>query len=222
MNPVTSGFESRLPPQACVSGGDGWAAPDCKSGVTDRWGFESLLTHCGGTVRRVHGPPEPVRNKMKIRHLDFSEFHPLDHNLWECRGYPGGRRRHLRFRWEFQWKDDVLAHTACRVGVHRFIVWHRASPGPRLGEPVVHDDVHSVVCRGCGRRASPAERSAALVDEREMLARRNHTERLRPTRRALIGCPSLARERTATPCTPVRIRLRSPAPPPTFPGGRGR
>lgn len=26
--------------------------------------------------------------------LDFSIFHPLDHTLEQCAGYPGGRARH--------------------------------------------------------------------------------------------------------------------------------
>jgi hypothetical protein len=61
-------------------------------------------------------PPE-------IRKLDFSQFHPLDHTVWECTGYPGGRRRHLKFRWQFVWKDKLRAMTFCRVGRHSWAKW---------------------------------------------------------------------------------------------------
>lgn len=37
------------------------------------------------------------------KRLDLSEFHPLDHRVWErrCREFPGSRRRHLKLRWTF-------------------------------------------------------------------------------------------------------------------------
>lgn len=50
--------------------------------------------------------------------LDFSEFHPLDHPLWSCRGYPGGRKQHIKYKWEFMWRPRVRALTRCKVGLH--------------------------------------------------------------------------------------------------------
>lgn len=100
--------------------------------------------------------------------LDFSEFHPLDHTLFGCRGYPGGWRQHVAYRWDFQWRDAVRGRTWCRVGRHEFHVWRRVSlegPGRFDGE------VLDVVCSGCGRKADPAQRSEALVDDRERSAR---------------------------------------------------
>lgn len=80
-------------------------------------------------------PPEiPV-----IRTLDFSQFHPLDHYLLECRGYPGGWRRHLGHRWDFQWKDKLRGWTLCRSGRHKWVTWYR--DGKLL----------STVCAGCGK-----------------------------------------------------------------------
>lgn len=108
---------------------------------------------------------------MEIRHIDFSEFHPLDHSLIKCRGYPGGRRRHLEFSWDFIWKDRVRGQTVCRVGFHDFQVWHKASPGPTFGQPVVHDEIERVVCGGCGREADPVQRAEALVEDRERARR---------------------------------------------------
>lgn len=98
---------------------------------------------------------------MEIKHIDFSEFHPLDHPLIECRGYPGGRRRHLEFSWDFIWKDRVRAQTTCRVGRHRFTVWRRLD----TEVPV------NIACMACTKQANPAQRAEALVDERERHAR---------------------------------------------------
>lgn len=58
--------------------------------------------------------------------LNFSEFHPLDHPIWACQDYPGGKRRHLKYRWEFQWRDRLYEQTLCRVGAHHWTnVWGR-------------------------------------------------------------------------------------------------
>ena len=61
-------------------------------------------------------PPE-------IRKLDFSEFHPLDHTLLGCRGYPGGWRRHLEYRWDFTTGPALRERTLCRLGRHRATQW---------------------------------------------------------------------------------------------------
>lgn len=66
--------------------------------------------------RELKGPPF-------IRKLDFSEFHPLDHSVWECRGYPGGRGRHLEYRWKFQWRDELHAKFLCPLGRHERVEW---------------------------------------------------------------------------------------------------
>lgn len=68
------------------------------------------------------GPPLPP----KIEKIDFSEFHPLDHNLLQCRGYPGGWRTHLKFRWEFFVAPALERQTFCRIGRHRRYgdAWH--------------------------------------------------------------------------------------------------
>lgn len=55
-----------------------------------------------------------------IKKLDFSEFHPLDHNLRDCIGYPGGRWRHIKYRWEFQLREEVRARTTCKLGLHLY------------------------------------------------------------------------------------------------------
>jgi hypothetical protein len=76
-----------------------------------------------------------------IRSLDFSEFHPLDHSAWACRGYPGGRRRHLRYRWDFQWRDQFRGKTLCLIGRHRWVQWWRGQTGEPMG----------TTCLGCGK-----------------------------------------------------------------------
>jgi hypothetical protein len=79
-----------------------------------------------------HAPPV-------VKHLDFSQFHPLDHSVWECRGYPGGRRRHLQYRWDFQWRDRLRGMTLCLIGKHAWVHWWRGQTGESAG----------IVCRGC-------------------------------------------------------------------------
>lgn len=69
-------------------------------------------------MTRQDRPPE-------IRKLDFSQFHPLDHSVLACRGYPGGRRRHLAYRWEFQVRDQVLRWVLCPFRRHRWVTWWR-------------------------------------------------------------------------------------------------
>lgn len=58
-------------------------------------------------------PPE-------INEIDFSEAHFLDHPLWRCRDQPGGWRRHLVYRWRYQWSEILWRHTFCRVGRHYY------------------------------------------------------------------------------------------------------
>lgn len=77
------------------------------------------------------GPP-------RIRELDFSEFHPLDHLPASayCRSLPGGIRRHLAYGWQYKWPTQLGRMTLCRVG------WHRWTKG-------WHHDEPCVLCRNC-------------------------------------------------------------------------
>lgn len=86
----------------------------------------------------------PMNEPPVIRHLDFSEFHPLDHTVWYCyrRGYPGGVRRHLSYRWEFQWKDKA-ARWKCLLGWHHSVTWWR------------EDVITEISCRRCGKVLEP-------------------------------------------------------------------
>lgn len=94
--------------------------------------------------------------------LDFSQFHPLDHNLWECRGYPGGRQRHLSFRWEYMWRPALRVHWRHLTGRH---AWEAAAcRDPKVagdfGQPPAHGRkameadgwLFSVSCEGCGKK----------------------------------------------------------------------
>lgn len=70
-------------------------------------------------------PPDFTRAE-----LDFSEYHPLDHSLWRCEHYPGGHRRHLQYRWEFQWHSRIRRWTRCPLGLHRWVqAWRRDPRG---------------------------------------------------------------------------------------------
>jgi hypothetical protein len=71
-------------------------------------------------------PPE-------IRKLDFSQFHPLDHSVFRCRDYPGGRRRHLAYRWEFQWREHLGGWFLCPFGRHHWGKWWTRGPDAASG-----------------------------------------------------------------------------------------
>ena len=70
-------------------------------------------------------------NDPVIRNLNFSQFHPLDHWIWErrCREFYGGWRIHLKYGWDFKWRARLHEETLCRLGFHKFKpgFHHRAS-----------------------------------------------------------------------------------------------
>lgn len=57
----------------------------------------------------------------EIRDLDFSVYHPLDHHLFDCVGYPGGRIRHLVLCWEYQLRPELRRLTLCKLGLHSWV-----------------------------------------------------------------------------------------------------
>lgn len=74
---------------------------------------------------------------MHIGKLDFSEYHDLFHSLWECRGYPGGRRRHINYLWDFKYRDRLRELTLCKIGRHIYVDWFlTVGPGELGGPPV--------------------------------------------------------------------------------------
>ena len=56
--------------------------------------------------------------KLDAKKLDFSEFHPLDHSLFQCRDYPGGRKRHWEYLWDLKLLPTLHIKTVCRLGFH--------------------------------------------------------------------------------------------------------
>jgi hypothetical protein len=72
-----------------------------------------------------------VSDPPVIRKLDFSQFHPLDHSVRNCRGYPGGWRTHLKYRWEFQWEARLRRRLLCPLGRHQWSQWwdHHGNTG---------------------------------------------------------------------------------------------
>lgn len=99
--------------------------------------------------------------------LDFSEFHPLDHSLWECKGYPGGRRRHLRFRWDYQWSEELGIRWAHLRGTHDWAAYAYRSPALKVtAEPMGGRPwQYRAVCRGCSAEpdAETTERVIAAM-----------------------------------------------------------
>ena len=79
--------------------------------------------------------------------IDMSQFHPLDHTLAECRGYPGGRLRHVRYRWEFQVRDELMVKARHLTGRH---TWFGMV---RMGGDI---PTYFVRCRGCNATADMA------------------------------------------------------------------
>ena len=79
--------------------------------------------------------------------IDMSQFHPLDHSLAQCHGYPGGWRRHLAYRWQFQWKESLWVRTRHLTGRH---TWFGMV---RMGDDM---PTYFVRCRGCNATADMA------------------------------------------------------------------
>jgi hypothetical protein len=74
--------------------------------------------------------------------VDFSQFHPLDHPIWRCSGYPGGPRRHVELWWLFmgrEWVNVKWKHATRR---------HEWQPYARR-DRVDREWIYSVVCAGC-------------------------------------------------------------------------
>lgn len=86
--------------------------------------------------------------------IDFSEFHPLDHRLWERRcwsrqiqpGYDqpiyGGPAHHLRLLWVYVYRDNldcwIHKYFLCRFGKHMMVEnWYPA------------EEQHWESCLGC-------------------------------------------------------------------------
>ena len=103
--------------------------------------------------------------------MDFSQYHPLDHTLSECRGYPGGRYTHLRYMWEFQWREDLVTRWMHLTGRHHWIAFASRKvtrPGVETGEliwaPPEPGDAegwqYGVSCAGCDATPDPQTRRA--------------------------------------------------------------
>jgi hypothetical protein len=89
----------------------------------------------------VHGMAE---GPPRIRELDFSGFHPIDHypGTGRCRSLPGGFRRHLDLAWEFKWPQQLGRATWCRIGRHKWVDgWAK--------------DVPCSLCRNCWKIKPP-------------------------------------------------------------------
>lgn len=61
--------------------------------------------------------------QREINELDFSQFHPMDHYLWErrCREHFGGPVNHVKLWWAYkcEYKPSDLWHKVmCRTGRH--------------------------------------------------------------------------------------------------------
>lgn len=89
------------------------------------------------------GPPE-----IDPTQLDFSEFHPLDHYIWEprCRDHFGGPKRHIQLWWwyKFEYTPEKVWHrwVLCRLDRHQSSKgWGRKDPDSEW--------VSTVNCRWC-------------------------------------------------------------------------
>lgn len=92
---------------------------------------------------RFDPPPDMTGKK-----LDFSMWHPFDHPVWSkrCTEFYGGRRNHLRMKWDWIIKSAIRSHTLCRIGIHtKRPVWKM-----RDGKA----DRVFLACTDCGKRMS--------------------------------------------------------------------
>lgn len=90
--------------------------------------------------------------------LDFSEFHPMDHPWWRCKGYPGGLRRHINYSWHFVWRGRLHKRFLCPLGRHEFAVWYRGNG------KTMH--MEGVSCRHCDAEPTLAQYNEAVVEAR--------------------------------------------------------
>lgn len=84
--------------------------------------------------------------------VDFSEFHPLDHGIWDpvCWGWAGGIGRHLSlwrmYQFEWPWQSH-MAKRACDRGLHHVIAYWDYLPhhdGKEITDPAT-----GLMCRDC-------------------------------------------------------------------------
>lgn len=107
--------------------------------------------------------------------LDFSYFHPLDHSIWECRDYPGGRRTHARYVWQFKWDIDPKGRVKHFFGYHKWLaIGYRNNPDAKGFSPFGHRSVEdmrdagwsfNVVCDFCDMQAPPGAAARAIADQ---------------------------------------------------------
>jgi hypothetical protein len=101
--------------------------------------------------------------------IDFSQFHPLDHSLARCYGYPGGWRTHLQYRWEFQWREDLVTRWMHLTGRHNWLAYASRSVLGTLGEigkppdPTDPGWTYGVSCAGCEAKPDPMTRRAVIA-----------------------------------------------------------
>lgn len=99
--------------------------------------------------------------------IDFSQFHPLDHPLSRCHGYPGGWRTHLKYRWEFQWREDLVTRWLHLIGRHHWIAFAaRKVDVDGWGPPTPADAegwTYGVSCAGCEAKPDPSTRRAIIA-----------------------------------------------------------
>lgn len=75
----------------------------------------------------LHALNHPIASTSpdaEFKNVSFSQFHPIMHSFWKCKGWPGGRRRHLAYLWKYRWKDRIRAQTTCRLGRHDPVSWY--------------------------------------------------------------------------------------------------
>lgn len=84
--------------------------------------------------------------------FDFSEFHPLDHPIRECVGYPGGRLRHARLVWTFKWEmpERLWQAPLHALGMH---FWRDYWSGPLVD--LEGDPPTGQMCAECGEVRTP-------------------------------------------------------------------
>jgi len=86
--------------------------------------------------------------------FDFSEYHPLDHAIWDtvCWGWAGGVVRHIKLWWayQFQWPwQPYQARRSCAKGIHHPIAFWKGVPKMVDGKL---DMAAGLICRDCSWR----------------------------------------------------------------------
>lgn len=122
------------------------------SAATSPWTADWTISSGRSRTRMVSRSGVNTSNleSPDVRELDFSIYHPLDHDWWKpvCRTFYGGVLRHWQLWWDYRsfWAEGVLQRRIfCPFGRHQWITAYKRDGTPTRS-----------FCWNCHEHRSPA------------------------------------------------------------------